>query len=268
MSKKEILDALDAMIAALDRRNGQTEHSNGQTETEGFYRVQTDFGRLGRLPDAEIGPSRETQSHHEKVSTDNANASDDSRVESFLLKVKGQNGQTRAESLWHLAHGERVPPNLLAEARAHRDELAALLASRNVEALAPATAVDRDDEARGGLSDAECSRLAARIGQVLARENAATSARLQQRQPDKGPNPKADGQRSAASPLTYGETTVVAIRRRPPSWSDPHDAPQPGDRCNCCRQGRWWAEIEDPLGWRCGTCHPPAVTLGLRQVRT
>ena len=51
-------------------------------------------------------------------------------------------------------------------------------------------------------------------------------------------------------------------RQRMPGWSDPADAPMPGDWCGCCgkcdqRGGRWWREAVAPTGWCCLSCHPP-----------
>ena len=34
--------------------------------------------------------------------------------------------------------------------------------------------------------------------------------------------------------------------------------PQPGDYCGCCHSSLWWTEAEEPKGWRCSRCHPPA----------
>ena len=34
--------------------------------------------------------------------------------------------------------------------------------------------------------------------------------------------------------------------------------PQPGDYCGCCHASLWWTETEEPKGWRCSRCHPPA----------
>ena len=46
--------------------------------------------------------------------------------------------------------------------------------------------------------------------------------------------------------------------KRPASWSDPDEHPQPGWWCGCCHGHRWWIELDAPQGWRCATCHPPA----------
>ena len=34
--------------------------------------------------------------------------------------------------------------------------------------------------------------------------------------------------------------------------------PTQGAWCGCCRLSRWWTETQDPKGWRCHMCHPPA----------
>jgi len=44
---------------------------------------------------------------------------------------------------------------------------------------------------------------------------------------------------------------------RPPAWAEEADAPRPGDRCRCCRGGRFWRERGAPRGWRCASCYPP-----------
>jgi hypothetical protein len=33
--------------------------------------------------------------------------------------------------------------------------------------------------------------------------------------------------------------------------------PPAGAWCRACQATRWWAELHEPLGWRCVTCHPP-----------
>jgi hypothetical protein len=63
-------------------------------------------------------------------------------------------------------------------------------------------------------------------------------------------------------PLPQAQEVDPSQTRRPPSWSDAADLPQPGEWCSCCSRftragGRWWREAEAPLGWRCWTCHPP-----------
>jgi hypothetical protein len=43
----------------------------------------------------------------------------------------------------------------------------------------------------------------------------------------------------------------------PPSWGDP-TPPPPGAWCRACHGTRWWTERQEPHGWRCLRCHPPA----------
>lgn len=71
----------------------------------------------------------------------------------------------------------------------------------------------------------------------------------------------------AALELTPERFDPAIHRRRSPDWSDPTDVPRPGDRCSCCSRGVWWGERDEPRGWRCQICHPPAIPF-VRQVRT
>lgn len=52
--------------------------------------------------------------------------------------------------------------------------------------------------------------------------------------------------------------SLPSMRKRPVSWSRAAGDPQPGDHCGCCVGRLWWTETEDPKGWRCTACHPPA----------
>lgn len=74
---------------------------------------------------------------------------------------------------------------------------------------------------------------------------------------------------AGAAELTAEVSDATIHRRRPPSWSDPGDMPQAGDRCNCCGGSEWWIE-GGPVkrGWRCNRCHPAPVPFGLRRVTT
>jgi hypothetical protein len=76
-------------------------------------------------------------------------------------------------------------------------------------------------------------------------------------------------------PLPQAQEVDASQLRRPPSWSDSADLPQPGEWCTCCSRvtragGRWWREAEAPSGWRCWTCHPPdgRPTTAVVEVRT
>jgi hypothetical protein len=43
-----------------------------------------------------------------------------------------------------------------------------------------------------------------------------------------------------------------------PSWAQSAQRPVPGAWCNACHGLRWWTERQQPKGWRCLRCHPPA----------
>jgi len=73
--------------------------------------------------------------------------------------------------------------------------------------------------------------------------------------------------RAAADQSRANESAII-MRLRPSSWAGSGDEPQPGDRCSCCRGGRWWIERVVKRGWRCGICHPPPARFGMQWVRT
>lgn len=49
------------------------------------------------------------------------------------------------------------------------------------------------------------------------------------------------GRLPAASAKVGGQRTAAAARRR----------------CSACHGQHWWTERQQPIGWRCMTCHPP-----------
>ena len=71
----------------------------------------------------------------------------------------------------------------------------------------------------------------------------------------------------AAHTTFTGSPNGAGGARRPPAWAELRDMPHPGDRCHCCHGSLWWTETDEPLGWRCWTCHPPHDP-SVRQVRT
>lgn len=86
---------------------------------------------------------------------------------------------------------------------------------------------------------------------------------------ERGEADTADGWGSVNQPTDRAPDNAPGMSHqlRPTAWSDAYDEPRPGDRCAMCGNGAWWTEIEDPLGWRCATCHPPASP-GVREMRT
>jgi hypothetical protein len=51
---------------------------------------------------------------------------------------------------------------------------------------------------------------------------------------------------------------VQNVRKRPVSWARAADEPTTGDFCGCCGGHLWWSESDEPKGWRCCSCRPPA----------
>jgi hypothetical protein len=140
------------------------------------------------------------------------------------------------------------PPELLAELRRWRDDIARLLAAQ-----------DRPSDA-GGLvgSDDDPERRA-----MLAHYAEPPSARPYV--PD--------------DPYTAG--LLTAALQRPPSWAGSTPPPPRGAWCSCCGRsnpqagGRWWRPRNprsDGLGlsegWRCMTCHPPPFGSEVEERRT
>lgn len=68
-------------------------------------------------------------------------------------------------------------------------------------------------------------------------------------------------------PPTVSRSTSASTAR-PPSWSDPTDAPLNGDHCCLCGSGRWWTAAPTQDGWCCSACHPPSPGRTVREVIT
>ena len=60
----------------------------------------------------------------------------------------------------------------------------------------------------------------------------------------------------------------LASGRLPPAWVGTEHVPVPGSVCGCCRGTRWWSERDQPKGWRCYDCHPPAPGIAITELRT
>ena len=126
-----------------------------------------------------------------------------------------------------------VPPDLLAEVKAHKSELLALLAENDqgTHSALPSPSAEQADaerQDRAAIVEVDCGIKAARCGLT-------------------------DRVRQAA--LLRGLQAVA--QQRPPSWPDPSLSPPRGAWCSCCFGARWWHEREAPSSWRCWTCHPP-----------
>ena len=141
-----------------------------------------------------------------------------------------------------------LPAALLAEARKHREAIAAALTANTVPA-ANHTAPDT---------------------RAALREHVAAEAL----DGYEAPEPAADGQEQDRERLQSVGRAIAggylrAALQRPPSWwqVEAH-RPTPGATCSCCHGQRWWSR--DGCGWCCRTCHPPVYLAAgaVAQVRT
>jgi hypothetical protein len=138
------------------------------------------------------------------------------------------------------------PPEVLAELRRWRDEIASLLAE---QAITGGLVGDDDDPERRAM-----------------REHYAEPASGRVYRPD--------------TPDQLRDGLLVSALMRPPSWAGSTPPPPRGAWCSCCgrnRQsgGRWWRPRHprtDGLGlgpgWRCMTCHPPPDPTEVEVVET
>lgn len=128
-----------------------------------------------------------------------------------------------------------LPAALLAEARQHRETIAAALAAAasppRPDATPEAIAAWAERAAAHALDDYE-------VPEPLPDWSEAESERLQSLM-----RKVADGY-------------LRAGLRRPSSWwrAEAH-RPTPGATCTCCGGARWWSC--DERGWCCAACHPP-----------
>ena len=134
-----------------------------------------------------------------------------------------------------------VPPAVLADLRAHKAEVMALLAAPIVAAaVAPPHTL--------GLFPADRGYLARQPVQVVPAPSPA--------QPMPHWPPGSWRKRRYASDTPGDLWTTL---QRPVSWADPASRPTQGDWCGCCEGARWWRDIrQQDGGWRCSTCHPPS----------
>jgi hypothetical protein len=138
-----------------------------------------------------------------------------------------------------ITNASRVPPHLMAEAQARRDDLIAELTS---------------ETANDHAIIAPCSRCGAPSRPFLAIIN-----------PDLWqcdtcwpacPNDAAYEATERAAIMTEAAPAAPIPHHMPVSWSDATITPTPGARCRNCSGNRWWCEYDQPDGWRCAACHP------------
>ena len=104
---------------------------------------------------------------------------------------------------------------------------------------------------------AQPTPMQAHLAAVLAYRRPQTPKPLRKprpRRPDPGAGLAVPDASTPEPNLTTYECTTL---RRPPSWVDSAQRPEPGTVCSCCTGYRWWTERETPKGWQCIRCHPP-----------
>ena len=172
-----------------------------------------------------------------------------------------------------------VPPDVLADLRAHKAGLLALLAAPIVAEVAPPSAftlgltpADLGYHARQPVQAADPAiapsppladgRTAALAAAVAALGGAGEALPL--------PHwPPGSWRKRRYASDTPGD--VWSTLQRPVSWADPVARPTLGDWCGCCEGGRWWRDIRrQDGGWCCWACHPPSglAAADIEEVRT
>lgn len=166
-----------------------------------------------------------------------------------------------------IGNASRLSPEMVEEARRHREEVATLLSARVAERAAldpdPWAALHRILTAAPAGPACSTSWLRSIAGSIALA--LADGARRERDAAGYLALVRPDGRRLTVAPRTVDELAESGLlpqlpqeqgeMQRPPSWSDPEDVPPPGAWCGCC--ARWWREAEAPSGWCCWTCHPP-----------
>ena len=179
-----------------------------------------------------------------------------------------------------LAPVSLIPTDLLAEVRANKAAMIALLTAPIVAAVAPPSAftlglipADRGYHARQPVQAAPA--IAPSDG-VAGGHTAAVAAAVATLRADPAdmtgvlPHwpPGSWRKRRYASDTPGALWTTL---QRPVSWADPDARPTLGDWCGCCESSRWWRRTaRTDGGWCCSTCHPPdgAAPGSIEDVRT
>jgi hypothetical protein len=159
----------------------------------------------------------------------------------------------------------RLPPELVEEARRHREDLAALLAARATEAVVPGSAGLSDSLSRPGPWLRLIAGSVVRALAEGARRERDPAGWLVLVRPDGRQTMVAPhivallAEAGLLPPLPQAQEVDASDLGWPPARSDP-SSPPPGAWCTCCGRftrtgGRWWRALEEP-GWCCSTCHP------------
>jgi hypothetical protein len=156
------------------------------------------------------------------------------------------------------------PPDVLADLRRWREDVAHLLAVR--EGLAAGPRKDPEAAADGHRGHRRHRHSPADDAAGMAHEVDEMQAFHDAEAAGAYPVLPAAEHRAATAGL------MRAALMRPPAWADTTARPAPGAWCGCCGRaerngGRWWQEAAGPRGWRCMTCYPPPSHLGLNAMR-
>ena len=162
-----------------------------------------------------------------------------------------------------------VPPAVLADLRAHKAELLALLTAPIVAAVAPPSAftlglfpADRGYLARQPVQAAPAIAPSPDVADGYTAALAAAVAALRAEPATGDAQPMPHWPPGHWRPRRYTSDTPGALwttLQRPVSWADPASRPTAGNWCGCCEGGRWWRRTaRADGGWCCSTCHPPS----------
>ena len=180
-----------------------------------------------------------------------------------------------------LSPASKVSPDLMADLRAHKAEVLALLTAPIVAEVAPPSAftlgltpADLGYHARQPVQAAPAAAPSDDVadGHTAALAAAVAALRAEPSTGDAEPMPHwppGSWRKRRYASDTPGDLWTTL--QRPVSWADPDARPTLGDWCGCCEGGRWWRRTaRTDGGWCCSTCHPPdgAAPGTIEEVRT
>ena len=168
-----------------------------------------------------------------------------------------------------LAPVSLIPTDLLAEVRANKAALIALLTAPVVAAVAGALPLplglfpaDRGYLARQPVQAAPAIAPSPDVADGHTAALAAAVAALRAEPATGDGQPMPHWPPGHWRPRRYTSDTPGALwttLQRPVSWADPASRPTAGNWCGCCEGGRWWRRTaRADGGWCCSTCHPPS----------
>ena len=181
----------------------------------------------------------------------------------------------------HLAPVSLIPADLLAEVRANKAAMIALLTAPVVAAVASPLPpplglfpADRGYLARQPVQAAPAIAPSPDVADGYTAALAAAVAALWAEPATGDAQPMPHWPPGSWRKRRYASDTPGALwttLQRPVSWADPDARPTLGDWCGCCESSRWWRRTaRTDGGWCCWTCHPPdgAAPGTIEEVRT